>query len=575
MPSLKGVEILASHLGYDASGPKSAVIAVATQGAVPSVRLVRANGVRMPLSAGPAEAVDGWGTGFYARVIFDTVQEAGTYVIEADLGTSHVESAPFTIGVERLLGSTASDVLSYFKAMRSSGEIDRKDSAARRFGESGGPVVDARGGWLDASGDTSKFLSHLSYTPTMSPQQIPLAVWAFLETRDRLASGHPRFAGILGARLRDEALFGADFLTRFRAPEGYFYTGIFDALTKRLDERIINAPLPESVRTDRYQASYRAGGGLAIAALARASREAEHGDATSSEYLAAAAGAFDDLERHNGDYLFGLDLDTRELTPSAESVVDDYCALLAATELFGATGDPRHAAAAEKRAASLAARYRTAGWFEAAVDGRPFFHAVEAGLPVLALLRFDEVVAGSPALSPWRELALRVVRDLMARTDAVANPFGYPRQRARWSTGEERDTFFFPHENDTGYWWQGENASIASLAAASAAVATLEECEPALRDRLTRFAADQVHWVLGRNPFDVCMLQGRGRNNVEYSVEFPNVPGGIVNGITSGADDEHDIGFLPPGVEHHDHSWRWAEQWIPHSAWFLIAVASL
>jgi hypothetical protein len=30
------------------------------------------------------------------------------------------------------------------------------------------------------------------------------------------------------------------------------------------------------------------------------------------------------------------------------------------------------------------------------------------------------------------------------------------------------------------------------------------------------------------------MLQGRGRNNADYSSDFPNLPGGIVNGITSG-----------------------------------------
>ena len=156
----------------------------------------------------------------------------------------------------------------------------------------------------------------------MSPQQIPLCAWAFLEARDQLAARHPRFHRALGARLRDEALFGADFLVRFRTPEGAFYSGIFDALTKNLDERVINAPLPECVRTDRYHASYRGGGGLAIAALARASRESEHGDFTSAEYLSAAVGAFDDLEAHNGDYLFGLDLETGELTGSAESIVE-------------------------------------------------------------------------------------------------------------------------------------------------------------------------------------------------------------------------------------------------------------
>ncbi|MDC7235168.1 MAG: hypothetical protein PQJ58_18180, partial [Spirochaetales bacterium] len=36
---------------------------------------------------------------------------------------------------------------------------------------------DVSGGWYDASGDTSKYLSHLSYAGRMSPQQTPLVVW--------------------------------------------------------------------------------------------------------------------------------------------------------------------------------------------------------------------------------------------------------------------------------------------------------------------------------------------------------------------------------------------------------------
>ena len=45
------------------------------------------------------------------------------------------------------------------------------------------------------------------------------------------------------------------------------------------------------------------------------------------------------------------------------------------------------------------------------------------------------------------------------------------------------------------------------------------------REELRRFALDQVDWVLGRNPFDVCMLQGRGRNAPDYLPGFPNAPG--------------------------------------------------
>lgn len=570
--------VLVSHLGYNSAAPSAVVVTSDEPGIEVGARLIRpSTGFSWALAPATTETVDAWSTGHYARIELGDGHDAGDYLVEAwptgRSGTADeersVRSAPFAIGHELLQGRTLSDVLYYFKSVRSSGEIERKDAAALRWGDDSGETVDARGGWLDASGDTSKFLSHLTYTPMMSPQQIPLCTWAFLDARDRLHATHPRFHAILSARLRDEALWGADFLVRFRHPDGYFYTGIFDALTKQLEERVVTAPLPECVRTDRYQASYRAGGGLAIAALARASRESEHGDFSQSAYLDAARTAFLDLEKNNLLYLHGL----------AESISDDYCALLAASELALAERDPRYTAAAERRAAALIARYVPGtdgqGHFIGYEDGRPFFHAAEPGMPVIALLRFAEALPDSPLAASARELAVRAMRDVADRSDAVANPFGYPRQHVKPNSSAAIDAFFFPHDNDTGYWWQGENAGIASLSFAAALCAGLPECDGALRSRLLRMAAEPLHWILGQNPFDVCMLQGRGRNNVEYSVEFPNVPGGIVNGITSGLSDEHDIGFLPAGTDHHDDSWRWAEQWIPHTGWFVLAMSAL
>ncbi|MGW6199979.1 glycoside hydrolase family 9 protein [Kribbella sp. NPDC055110] len=521
----------------------------------------------------------GWSIGACSRIVLPDDLPPGTYTVRV----GPVESAPFVIEADRVQRQTMSDVLAYFKAMRSSGEIDRKDRTARLWGDLD-TTVDARGGWLDASGDTSKFLSHLTYTSTMSPQQIPLCAWAMLAARDEIAAHHPALTRLLSTRLRDEALFGADFLIRFRSPDGYFYTGIFDALTKQLDERFVTAPLQNSVRTSRYQAAYRHGAGLAIAALARASTTETDGDYTRATYLEAAYEAFTHLEQHNRNYLFD----------NTESIIDDYCALLGTTELAaalrttgghgvvggdeavrgdGAVGaEDRIAAVADsawRRAHSLVARYVSSGdgpgWFRGDEGGRAFVHAVEPGLPILALLRFAEVFPTTRQAEHARATAVRAMLDVLDRTSAVPNPFGYPRNAL--------DQFFFPHENETGYWWQGENAAIASLSAAASACARADGVAAADRLRFQIFANDQLAWILGRNPYDICMLQGRGRNNPEYHSDFPNLPGGIVNGITSGWTNEQDLAFLPPDAPTGE-SWRWAEQWIPHTGWFLLATAA-
>ena len=70
------------------------------------------------------------------------------------------------------------------------------------------------------------------------------------------------------------------------------------------------------------------------------------------------------------------------------------------------------------------------------------------------------------------------------------------------------------------------------------------------------------------------MLHGFGRNNVDYSPQWPNLAGGICNGITGGWHDENDVEFLRTDLPG-DQTWRWSEQWIPHAAWYLLAVSAL
>lgn len=559
--------ILTSHIGYNTAGTKKAVVLLgpgSPQTPAAPAHLV-GEGTRTPLPVGPEERVDRWSLGTFRRIDFSDARTEGTFRVEY----GDEVSEPFTIGARVAQRATLSDVLYYFRSVRSSGAIDRKDRHARFYGDDSGRTVDARGGWLDASGDFSKFLSHLNYTRMMNPQQLPFCAWAFMEAAETLAERDPHLHTVLGTRLRDEALFGADFLVRFQAPEGYFYTAIFDALTKDLDERVINAPLQDSVRTTRWQAAYRQGGGLAIAALARAATLDDHGDFTSRDYLAAARRGFDHLEAHNREYLYD----------GEESVIDDYCALLAATELLAAApGDPVVEAAADRRAALLTGRYTDTGkgfgCLTGDIEGRPFFHAAESGLPAVALLRYARVRPGSALAATARTTALALLRDAATLADEVANPFGCVRQYAQPAGAAPRTGFFFPHDNETGYWWQGENANICSVAYAAERAAALPDCAPELRERLLRLAEDQLHWVAGLNPFDSSMIKGVGRNNVEYHPDYPNVPGGILNGITAGFEDEQDIAFMP---EHHretGNSWRWAEQWIPHSAWFLLAMSA-
>ncbi len=431
-------------------------------------------------------------------------------------------------------------------------------------------TVDVHGGWSDASGDVGKHLSHLSFAIYMNPQQAPFVVWSLLESARRLARGAGNDPA-LRKRLRGEAAYGADFLVRMQDPEGYFYLSIFDGDWSRDPaKRFIGTSRNGAVdAAANYRAAMREGGGIAIAALARAGGEGIAGEYSSKIYLQAAEKGFAHLQAHNLEYLID----------GKENIIDDYCALLAATELYGATKKIAYLKYARKRADNLTRRLsnddRHHGWWRADDAGnRPFFHAVEAGFPLVALCRFLDVEKQDAGRR-------RVIRAIQSSVDfelgitaEVANPFGYARQYVKAvNEPAKRAAFFMPHKNETGYWWQGENARLASLASA------LASARPYLRQeqkpRARRYGADQIDWILGLNPFDMCMLDGAGRNNPPYreSGENLNYRGGVCNGIT-GADDETDIAFMPPSYDDLNNRWRWAEQWLPHSSWLMLALAA-
>ncbi|MDG4870915.1 hypothetical protein P8631_23215, partial [Guyparkeria sp. 1SP6A2] len=70
-------------------------------------------------------------------------------------------------------------------------------------------TADVHGGWYDASGDVSKYFSHLSYANYLNPQQTPMVVWNMLKGL-ALVNHHSGFADFSRTRLMEEALFGAD-----------------------------------------------------------------------------------------------------------------------------------------------------------------------------------------------------------------------------------------------------------------------------------------------------------------------------------------------------------------------------
>jgi hypothetical protein len=547
-----------NHLGFDSLGPKHAVV----EGAAGLTRyaIVGPDGAAYWCGDLTSLAFVEWGSSksFYS-VDFTGLTRAGSYRLQ--IGTA--VSAAFEISDDHLFRSTFPTVLDYFKASRADDDdVWAADASISLNGSD--KRVDARGGWYDASGDISKYLTHLSYANFMNPQQIPLVAWALAWVFDRnpaalLASGRAQAT-------QQEALWGADYLLRVLDPAGYFYTTVFDHWSGEVGAREICAIVGESgAATADYPSALREGGGMSIAALARIARWKVDGTFSSAQYLAGAEQAFAYLNVNGATYA----------DDGKENVIDDYTALLAASELYATTQSSTYLMAARARATSLVARLSADGYFIADGATRPFWHASDAGLPIVALARYVGVETDGKSASAARQAMQKHLDYLRRITLAPANPFGLARQH----TAPGTVTFFMPHQNETQYWWQGENARLGSLAAAAVLGAEALGTRGDAYLDLLRFAGWQVDWILGANPYDVSFLRGFGKNNpLPYcasKAQAGTLVGGISNGITGSDDDGTGIAWPATSSGSCGDDWRTVEQWLPHAAWYLVAVTAL
>ncbi len=532
---------------------------------------------------------------------------AGKYTLQVSENGQVQNSGEFTVAENALAKNTLASVLNYFYD-------DRADDPTVEGWDKQMPVyksdkkLDVHGGWYDASGDVSKYLSHLSYANYLNPQQIPLTVWSLAFASERipalLASTSTK------AKTADEAAYGADFLVRMLAEEGFFYMTVFDNWGSLMGKREICAfSGSDGIKSTDYQTAFREGGGMAIAGLASAARLQLKGDFTSEQYLAAAEKAYKHLSEKQG-----IGKSCAYCDDGKENIIDDYTALLAATELYAATKKQDYLEDAYDRAEHLSSRVSEEGYFWSDdAKTRPFWHASDAGLPLVALARYSEVVGaidedagievhGRPF--PYWACVTMIgggcvnesivnVRNaikshfdwLVKITNKVDNPFGYARQTYK-TQDKIKDGFFIPHDNESNYWWQGEDARLASLSAAIMYAKRIIDGEyrNVTTSDVQKYATDQLDWILGKNPYATCMMYGKGTKNPKkydgQSEYDATLEGGIANGITGKNQDGSGIAWTDDGVaavgfdslKESWQVWRWDEQWLPHSTWYLMAL---
>ncbi|WP_205945275.1 glycoside hydrolase family 9 protein [Pedobacter hiemivivus] len=568
--TVEPIHILVNQVAYNLKGPKQAV--VKSDHPLPDnleFQVVQQGDAVVLFSGkvGRSERVLDWGMDvWYSKVNFSGLSVIGTYYVRLSVEGRTYNSYSFKIEEQGIGKIAIPAIVSFFNHQRAnSPEEQEADKNVQLYGSQ--KTVNLSGGWCDASGDVSKYFSHLAYTNFMLPQQIPMVTWSMTNTVETI----PSFLDQIGSKeaLTKEALYGADYLMRSLSAEGYFYMTVFSYFDKNANARRVVGLLADSKTTADYQCAYREGGGMAIAALARVSRWKMHGEFSSKQYLDAAEVAFVHLQKFSTQYA----------DDHNDNIIDDYCALMAAVELWKVTGKTLYRNEARLRSNNLSKRLSPAGYFIANDKDRPFWHAADAGLPVIALARYLDVERDKE----FRDLALLTIKKALDYnlkvTSETTNPFGYPRQSFLYK-GKVQNGFFIPHENESGWWWQGENARLGSLAAAAIVGGRLVypgQGPFGLKPELSEFAGNLVSWILGCNPYNMCMMYGYGEKNVPHMSAMyghGTGKGGISNGIT-GKDGNGDGTGIDFKIEDNGNEWRWTEQWIPHTGWFLQAVAGM
>ena len=562
-PNEAKLSILVNQVGYNLAGTKVLLLQVRDEQLQPKADTFElVDESRRMVFRGKLVARDGihqgkkddWNSRYWTGE-FSKFKSPGTYQARLLVGSEELVSFPFRIGEHLIFQETASLVAGFFHWQRCGFAIPGLHEAchlddAKIPNELGGGHLDARGGWHDA-GDFNKYSSIACRS-----------VYALVT----LARDSASLLGVAERkRILDEAAWGADFLHKMWQPgKGILYHDVFngygywgdpaketDGVPGTKDDRPLRGQGPSAMSA------------AALAAVAIETGRAEYREAAEDLWRGAVAALSIDAEdpwvvTSGGVPKLEDDVAGRRVRRTADL-------LLANLELDRLTGNPRYAISVRQCVESLLKDQRSDGLWPSDAYSR----SVLQGVPAAALAlysrthgRDSQALGTKPALKRWlqRNLAL------------ASSPF----EITPWDDGVFFNPYIFLENSNHRYWSLGQNSQYLSQAWAFYLVGGL------LKDpRARRLADRQIDWVLGMNPLNLCMLEGRGCFNPPRYLHrwAPDrdrgaVPGAIPNGIRCQHNHE-DVPYFEISdrpVRRIDYSST--EPWEPHNAFFLLALSA-
>lgn len=544
-PSERRIRVLVNQIGYETLGPKTAVVLTnffPKSAVVGRFELVSQDGSKAHKSPlvclgrmyGQGAADWGW---YFWRADFSQVCREGKYTLRAIFGKEAASSCPFSVGHDLLFRETANVNVNFFFVQRCGIEVPGWHAACHLDDAKlpDGTHRDLTGGWHSA-GDYNKIIWEYGDGGVM------YALVNAFEAAPEVFAGCDRDRDGLPDVI-DEVWWGAKFLAKVQISET---GGLLNHIEQGPDRKTWMNWCPPEKTTDNVVGTpddpiVQPGEGhspLGIAAWARLAK------------LLDARGI-------PNDYLVRAIRLWEHATAGAASAGDPLL-LISSVELYLITKDARFLEFSRRNAEGLLSSETP--------DGRLRGGYGDSGdIPAAALAHFALKLPDDPLSPRIKERLQKHLPGFVAEAD---NPMGLMRQKLG------ADGHYFDPTSTLGCNYQ-------ILCRAWSALMVYRVTSDR---RAWDYAASQLDFILGKNPYNLCMLEGKGSlNPPRYHHRYITIPGherGAVPGAIPNGFVRDVGGFDRPGMDMSTEgrlypSYRTSEPWLVHNVFYMLAITAL
>lgn len=542
-PETRRAVALVNQIGYDRKAPKRVMVmtnfppGADTLDARASVLRGQETVLTVPLTCqGRTYGADDadWGWYFWSADI-SALDVIGTYRMGAELGGLTADSHPFDVDDALLFRKATPLGVDFFFVQRCGFAVPGWHGLCHMDDAKmvDGTHRDLTGGWHSA-GDYNK----IAYEWGDGGAMFALTK-AFRSAPNTLASQDRDGDGI--PDILDEARWGAAFMAKLQVDSGGLLNTIHQGPGRAWMKWVAPEQMTDNQAGTEDDPEVQPGEGkspLAIGGWARlATLLAERGIET--DYLTRAVRLWE--------------------YASQNSVQDaDPLLLISTVELYSVTHDERYLVHARKCVESLLATQTPEGRL-------PGGNGDSGDIPSAALAHFALELPGEASVKRIRDVLSKHLPHFLSEPD---NPFGISRQK------RGPDGYFFEPTSALGHNWEFFSRAWGAFS-----------MYRVLGDRSAlEYGMNQINFVLGVNPFDLCMMEGAGSvNPPRYHHRYNAIPGrerGAVPGAIPNGFVRDMVGHDRPGFDlstggRQAPSYRTSEPWLVHNILAQLAFIEL